>query len=154
MFEGGTYAAKKCCQLLHQYIGNSSNLAILDLGCGTGDQGRILREMGVKGFFYGIDMSPGMLESAKSKGLYKELKQSILPEIPYADNTFDIVISAGTLCSPGNAPSESLPEIIRVTKSAGLLCFSYRQHWFENQESGWKKIHEEMLEAGLMKQLC
>ncbi|GGA07792.1 class I SAM-dependent methyltransferase [Okeania sp. KiyG1] len=48
----------------------------------------------VKGFFYGIDMSPGMLESAKSKGLYKELKQSILPEIPYADNTFDIVISA------------------------------------------------------------
>ncbi|NEP04685.1 MAG: class I SAM-dependent methyltransferase [Okeania sp. SIO2G4] len=79
MFEGGTYAAKKCCQLLHQYIGNSSNLAILDLGCGTGDQGRILREMGVKGFFYGIDMSPGMLESVKSKGLYKELKQSILP---------------------------------------------------------------------------
>ncbi|GGA07772.1 class I SAM-dependent methyltransferase [Okeania sp. KiyG1] len=48
IFEGGTYAAKKCCQLLHQYIGNSSNLAILDLGCGTGDQGRILSEMGFK----------------------------------------------------------------------------------------------------------
>ncbi|NEO57447.1 MAG: class I SAM-dependent methyltransferase [Okeania sp. SIO3B5] len=153
IFEGGTYAAKKCCQFLHQHIGHSSNLAILDLGCGTGDQGRILSEMGVKGSFYGIDMSLGMLESAKSKGLYKELKQSILPEIPYPDNTFDIVISAGTLCTPGNAPPQSLLEMIRVTKSAGILCFSYRQHWFENEESGWKKIHEEMLETGLMKQL-
>ncbi|NEP80613.1 MAG: class I SAM-dependent methyltransferase, partial [Okeania sp. SIO3B3] len=80
-------------------MGNSSNLTILDLGCGTGDQGRIFSEMGVKGSFYGIDMSSGMLDSTKSKGLYKELKQSILPEIPYPDNTFDIVISAGTLCT-------------------------------------------------------
>lgn len=152
-FEGGTYAANKCCELLYKHIGNSSNLAILDLGCGTGDQGRILREMGVKGSFYGIDMSAGMLESARSKGLYQELKQCILPDIPYPDNTFDIVISAGTLCTPGNAPPQSLLEIIRVTKSAGLLCFSYRQNWFENQESGWKKVHEEMIETGLMKQL-
>ncbi|WP_168186502.1 class I SAM-dependent methyltransferase [Hydrocoleum sp. CS-953] len=152
-FEGGTYAANKCCELLYQHIGNSSNLAILDLGCGTGDQGRILNEMGVQALFYGIDMSEGMLESARSKGLYKELKQSILPEIPYPDNTFDVVISAGTLCSPGNAPPESLPEIIRVTKPAGILCFSYRQHWFENEDSGWKKVHEEMLETGLIKQI-
>ncbi len=152
-FEGGTYAAKKCCELLYQQIGKSSNLTILDLGCGTGDQGRILSEMGVQGSFYGIDMSAGMLESARNKGLYKELKQSILPEIPYPDNTFDILISAGTLCSPGNAPPKSLPEMIRVTKSTGLLCFSYRQNWFENQESGWRKVHEEMIETGLMKQL-
>lgn len=138
-FEGGTTAANKCCELLHQHLGNSANLAILDLGCGTGDQGRILSEMGFQGSFYGIDMSAGMLESARSKGLYKELKQSILPEIPYPDNTFDVVMSAGTLCSPGNAPPESLREMIRVTKSAGLLCFSYRKYWFENSESGWKK---------------
>ncbi|MGB3512898.1 MAG: class I SAM-dependent methyltransferase [Microcoleaceae cyanobacterium] len=123
------------------------------MGCGTGDQGRILREMGVQGSFYGIDMSARMLESARSKGLYQELKQCIIPEIPYAARTFDVVISAGTLCSPGNAPPKSLPEIIRVTKSAGLLSLSYRKNWFENQDSGWKKVHEEMLEAGLMKQL-
>ena len=153
VFEGGTTAAHKCCQLLQEHLKNYNNLAILDLGCGTGDQIRILSEMDFQGSFYGIDMSAGMLESAKSKGLYKELKQSILPEIPYPENTFDVVISAGTLCSPGNAPPESLREMIRVTKPAGLLCFSYRKHWFDNQESGWKKIHEEMLITGLMKEI-
>ncbi|NES64297.1 MAG: class I SAM-dependent methyltransferase [Okeania sp. SIO2D1] len=153
IFEGGTTAAHKCCELLHEHLRNYHNLAILDLGCGTGDQIRILSEMGFRGSFYGIDMSAAMLESAKSKGLYKELKQSILPEIPYPDSTFDVIISAGTLCSPGNAPPESLREMIRVTKSGGLLCFSYRKHWFDNQESGWKKIHEEMLRTGLMKEI-
>lgn len=152
-FEGGTYAAKKCSEILYKYIRNDSNLAILDLGCGTGDQSYILNEMDVQALFYGIDMSAGMLELARSKGLYIELKQSILPEIPYPDNTFDFVISAGTLCSPGNGPPQSLPEAIRVTKPAGMLCFSYRKHWFETEESGWKKVHEEMLEIGLMKQL-
>ena len=43
--------------------------------------------------------------------------------------------------------------MIRVTKPAGILCFSYGQHWFENEESGWQKVHEEMLETGLMKEL-
>ncbi|MGB3641476.1 MAG: class I SAM-dependent methyltransferase [Rivularia sp. (in: cyanobacteria)] len=154
LFEGGTPAAHKCCELLYQNLISSDNLQILDVGCGTGDQALLLQSLGVQSAsFYGIDMSQAMLESAKSKKLYKELTNSILPEIPYPDNKFDLVISAGTLCSPGNAPVETLSEMIRVTKPGGLLCFSYRLNWFENEESGWKESHEQLVQKGLIKEL-
>ncbi|KYC41259.1 hypothetical protein WA1_22605 [Scytonema hofmannii PCC 7110] len=154
IFEGGTFAAQKCCELLYSNLIASEHLQILDVGCGTGDQARLFQNLGVQeASWYGIDMSQAMLESAKSKKLYKELSNSILPEIPYPDCHFDIVISAGTLCSPGNAPVETLSEMIRVTKPSGLLCFSYRLNWFENEESGWKKTHEQLVKKGLMKEL-
>ena len=154
LFEGGSPAARKCCELLYQNLITSDHLQILDVGCGTGDQARLLQSLGVqKASFYGIDMSKAMLESAKSKKLYKELIDSVLPDIPYPDRYFDIVISAGTLCSPGNAPVETLSEMIRVTKPSGLLCFSYRLNWFENEESGWKKTHKQLVQKGLIKEL-
>ncbi len=154
LFEGGSPATRKCCELLYQNLIASDHLQILDVGCGTGDQARLLQSLGVQeASFYGIDMSKAMLESAKSKKLYKELINSILPDIPYPDRYFDIVISAGTLCSPGNAPVETLSEMIRVTKASGLLCFSYRLNWFENEESGWKKTHERLVQKGLIKEL-
>ena len=154
LFEGGSPAARKCCELLYQNLIASDHLQILDVGCGTGDQARLLQSLGVQeADFYGIDMSKAMLESAKSKKLYKELINSILPEIPYPDRHFDIVISAGTLCCPGHAPVETLSEMIRVTKPGGLLCFDYELNWFENQESGWKKTHEQLVQKGLIKEL-
>ncbi|MDJ0901519.1 MAG: class I SAM-dependent methyltransferase [Xenococcus sp. MO_188.B8] len=154
LFEGGSPAARKCCELLSQNLITSDHLQILDVGCGTGDQARLLQSLGVQeASFYGIDMSKAMLESAKSRKLYKELINSILPDIPYPDCHFDIVISAGTLCSPGNAPVETLSEMIRVTKPIGLLCFSYRLNWFENEESGWKKTHKQLVQKGLIKEL-
>ncbi len=156
LFEGGTPAARKSCELLYQNLNliASDHLQILDVGCGTGDQALLLQSLGVQeADFYGIDMSKAMLESAKSKKLYKELINSILPEIPYPDRHFDIVISAGTLCCPGHAPVETLSEMIRVTKPGGLLCFDYELNWFENQESGWKKTHEQLVQKGLIKEL-
>ncbi len=161
LFEGGTLAAQKCCELLYQNLSTSDHLQILsdhlqilDIGCGTGDQALLLQSLGVQeASFYGIDMSKAMLESAKSKKLYKELINSILPEIPYPERHFDIVISAGTLCCPGHAPVETLSEMIRVTKPSGLLCFSYELNWFENEESGWKKTHERLVQKGLIKEL-
>ena len=154
VFENGTFAAQKCCELLYSHLRIENHLKILDVGCGTGDQARLLQALGVKtASFYGIDMSKAMLESAKSKNLYQELNNSVLPEISYPESYFDIVISAGTLCSPGNAPVETLSAMISVTKPSGLLCFSYRLNWFENEESGWKKTHEQLVQNGIIKEL-
>ncbi len=43
--------------------------------------------------------------------------------------------------------------MIRVTKPGGLLCFDYELNWFENEERGWKKTHEHLVQKGLIKEL-
>jgi predicted TPR repeat methyltransferase len=50
------------------------DLAILDLGCGTGLNGVGLRPRA--GYLAGIDLSPGMLALAKERGVYDFLQES------------------------------------------------------------------------------
>ncbi len=98
---------------------------ILDAGCGGGIQTEPLSLLGYSGIT-GIDLSDGMLDIAKRKGLYKELRQMVLGEpLDFADNAFSAVISSGTI-TPGHAPPETFQELIRVTKPNGLIVFSLR----------------------------
>ena len=48
LFEGGTFAALKCCKLLYQNMIASNRLQILDVGCGTGDQALLLHLSTIK----------------------------------------------------------------------------------------------------------
>jgi len=46
-----------------------------DLGCGTGRTGAWLKERGV-GEVDGVDLSPGMLEAARARGVYRSLTEA------------------------------------------------------------------------------
>jgi predicted TPR repeat methyltransferase len=46
--------------------------SVADLGCGTGRTGAWLKERGV-GEIDGVDLSPGMLEAACARGVYRSL---------------------------------------------------------------------------------
>jgi predicted TPR repeat methyltransferase len=46
-----------------------------DLGCGTGRTGAWLAGRGVGGID-GIDLSPGMLEAARARGVYRSLREA------------------------------------------------------------------------------
>src|SRR5579872_5334972 len=67
------------------------NKKILDLGCGDGYDLSLLGERG--GLLHGIDASEAMLALAREKNPHAELKMGFFEDIPYSDETFDIVMS-------------------------------------------------------------
>ncbi|XP_029468723.1 methyltransferase-like protein 27 isoform X4 [Rhinatrema bivittatum] len=107
---------------------------ILDVACGTGLVAVELYRHGFR-IFHGMDGSEQMLQHARQKKLYQELKQSILGQEPLAAPTdlYDAVIIVGAM-SCGQVPLSVIPELCRVTKPelfrsvkalAGLLCLKY-----------------------------
>jgi len=100
---------------------------ILDAGCGTGMHSLPLKLMGYR-HFHGIDLSAGMLKIAKSRHIYDSLQQMTLGQkLYFKENEFDVTYSIGCL-APGNAPSTSLDEFLRVTKPGGLIIWSTHAH--------------------------
>ena len=79
---------------------------ILDAGCGGGIQSEALAMLGY-GPMTGIDLSEGMLDIARAKGIYAELHQMTLGEqLDFSDDTFAAVLSSGTI-TPKHAPAHS-----------------------------------------------
>ena len=118
---------------------------VLDAGAGTGLVGRILSSMGYTNLV-AIDLSQGMLEESRKKGVYRELHQMVMGEpLDFATGAFDAVISVGVL-TVGHAPASSLDELVRVTKSGGHVVFSLRPDVWE--DSGFKEKQESLVADG------
>jgi ubiquinone/menaquinone biosynthesis C-methylase UbiE len=98
---------------------------ILDAGAGTGLIGETLALMGYSRLV-ALDLSPGMLEVARKKKVYSDLRQMVLGEhLDFPDNTFEAIVCAGTF-TLGHAPPQSLNELVRITKPGGFIIFSLR----------------------------
>ena len=93
---------------------------ILDAGAGTGLVGLELKGRGYAKIL-AMDMSEGMLEQARSKGVYQELHRMVMGEpLDFETDAFDAVISVGVL-TLGHATADSLDELVRVTRPADTL---------------------------------
>ncbi|NWT03065.1 MET27 protein, partial [Mionectes macconnelli] len=101
---------------------------LLDVACGTG---LVARELHRHGFrcLHGVDGSAGMLERARSTGLYQELRQCVLGRepLPGPAEQYDAVTVVGAL-GEGQVPTTVLPELLRVTKPGGFLCLTTRSN--------------------------
>ena len=118
---------------------------VLDAGAGTGLVGQILFGMGY-GNLVAMDLSQGMLEESRKKGVYRELHQLVMGEpLDFATGAFDAVISVGVL-TVGHAPARSLDELVRVTKSGGHIVFSLRPDVWE--DAGFKEKQETLVADG------
>ncbi len=96
---------------------------ILDAGCGTGLVGEALSVLGF-GPIFGCDLSPEMMDLARSRGVYAALdSQDLGQPMPYPDHHFAAFTCIGCY-GPGHAPPHSLRELTRVTKVGGLGIFS------------------------------
>ncbi|XP_042647795.1 methyltransferase-like protein 27 isoform X2 [Tyto alba] len=89
---------------------------LLDVACGTG---LVARELHRRGFrcLHGVDGSAGMLERARSTGLYQQLRRCVLGQepLPAPAEHYDAVTVVGAL-GEGQVPSAAVPELLRVTK--------------------------------------
>ena len=94
---------------------------VLDVGCGTGfaTEGLLAETEHV----YGLDQSPHQLERAFEKFGRRGTVQFTLGDaerLPYADDTFDVVWSSGSIEYWPN-PVDALVEFRRVTRPGGQV---------------------------------
>lgn len=118
---------------------------VFDAGVGTGITGAILAPLGYRDLV-GIDVSGSMLELARNKGVYKDLRQMELGgPLDFPDDAFAAVVSTGVFAA-GHAPPESFEELLRVTKPGGYMVFSVRTDVYE--DGGFKEKQEALQREG------
>ena len=123
---------------LGRYVGPKDG-TVLDAGAGTGLMGLVLAPLGYDDLV-GIDASRDMLEYAREKGAYKDLRQMELGgRLDFPGDAFAAVVATGVFAA-GHAPPESFEELIRVTKPGGYVIFSVRTDVY--LEGGFKEKQE------------
>ncbi len=116
-------APEVASRMLGSLLQSRQGLTVLDLGCGTGLSGAIVR--GSAAHLVGVDVSDGMLERARAAGIYDRLEQRELQEFldgaePEAHDlalALDVFIYVGAL-------ERVLPAIGRTLKPCGRAVFS------------------------------
>lgn len=108
----------------------STDAALLDAGAGTGLMGELLNLVGYR-HIIGVDLSEGMLEQAKTRGVYKALYQmNLLETLDFPDDEFFSTLVIGVFAL-GHVGPEALDELLRVTRPGGYLIFSVSKAAYE-----------------------
>ncbi len=103
--------------------------AVLDIGCGAGVDTLVAALLvGPEGRSVGIDLTPEMLDRARAN-LERTSLQNVsfqegsAEELPFTEETFDVVISNGVLNLVPDKP-KAMREIFRVLKPKGRLMIA------------------------------
>lgn len=104
--------------LIAQAVAGVSDPRILDCGCGTGANLRILEEYGRS---FGFDFTWRGLQFARDYGLRRVAHASIT-DIPFQSSTFDLVTAFDVLqVLPEEAEAVAITETRRVLRTGGTL---------------------------------
>lgn len=82
-------------QIIAEALERTTGLPVahaLDLGCGTGLIGPVLRPQ--CGHLTGIDLSQAMLAEAQAKGLYDRLDKGDIQELPIGDAQYGLIVAS------------------------------------------------------------
>ena len=100
---------------------------MLDVACGTGITTITAHRAGAK--VIRLDLTPELLAHAKEEAALADIvediewKQGDAEDIPFPDNSFDIVFSSlGHMFAP--SPTVAAQELMRVTKVGGRIAFT------------------------------
>ena len=128
--------------VIGRYVSRDARL--LDAGAGTGLLGDELAKLG----FANIDandLSPGMLERARGKGIYQQCRVMELGlALDYPDDVYDAVVVCGVF-TPNHAPASSLDEMARITKPGGLILYTLRA---DETPADFPLKHQELADNG------
>lgn len=120
--ESGYVTPRRCARALGAAT-SERDLAVLDLGCGTGLSGVALRAEKFS-TIDGWDPSSEMLRHAERRNAYRVLRQ-IEPDLPLTTSpgAYVAVVAVGAL-SPGLAPPEAIGQVLGFLAKGGYFCFS------------------------------
>jgi ubiquinone/menaquinone biosynthesis C-methylase UbiE len=101
---------------------------VLDVGCGTGDDVRILAtHVGATGRVVGVDMSAAMIREAQQRtnqiDLPVEFHQGDAHNLPFETASFDCC-RADRVLQHLSHPRQALAELVRVAKPGGMILVS------------------------------
>ena len=134
--------------LISNYYGKYSNkndVPVLDVGAGTGLIAEVMNKKNTIDID-AIDISPEMLESAKSKNCYNKLIEADLTKnLDIENNYYGAIVSAGTF-THGHIGPNALDELLRVTKPSGLFVITIHSKVYVNQnfEQKFQNINEQI----------
>ncbi len=119
----------------------SCDVAILDVGCGTGIVGTALQSRGYS-VIDGIDISPEMLAQAAQKGAYRSLVEvDVTQPIAIDDGSYAGVVSAGTF-THGHLGPEPIRELVRLGAPGALFAIGINAEHY--RASGFDKLFDEL----------
>jgi predicted TPR repeat methyltransferase len=114
-----------------------TNLAILDLGCGTGLAGVAFKEMAAR--LDGIDLSPAMIAKARGLGIYDDLKVGdIETGLAAFARTYDLVLAADTVVYLGDL-APLLPHVAARMAPDATFLFTVESKHGDGFELGPKR---------------
>lgn len=110
--------------MMKSMLPDLKNKKILMLGCGTGEESKLLEAFGASSKqLIGIDLSNKSIEIAKNTYPDIEFVVGDMNNLPFENECFDFVYSS--LAIHYNAtPEKTYKEVYRVLKSDGLFLFS------------------------------
>ncbi|MES2697091.1 MAG: class I SAM-dependent methyltransferase [Verrucomicrobiota bacterium] len=124
--------------VLREFWGLQRDAAVLDAGCGTGGLILRLREERPEWKFAGIDFMPIACELARKRcGPEVDIRVASITELPFADESFDAVVSADVVCQVEN-PEVAAREFFRVLRPGGVVVLNvpaYMWMWSYHDDS-------------------
>lgn len=111
----------RIADLLHDHVSDVKSAEVLDAGCGTGAVAGRLKSHGFD-LIDGVDLSPEMLQVAKSKNLYRNLVEANLNE-PFilSHSPYSAIVSAGTFTT-GHVGAEGFHNLFSHLQRGGLMA--------------------------------
>lgn len=123
----------------------SGKQRVFDAGCGTGFVGQHFADLVSQGLVevYGGDLSSGMLEVAKSKNIYADLRiVNLQKPLPYDAESFDSITCSGVFLQ-AHCGAETLPHLTHVLKKGGIIVATIRQAFFDSTKQDWEREIQE-----------
>lgn len=134
-----SYEAPHLLRNLAELIGLPlrGKLAILDLGCGTGLSGFAFADIASR--LDGIDLSPAMIDKARARGIYDELRVADI-EATLADEgrSYDLLLAADTFVYLGDLGPILCAGAKRL-RPHGIVLFSVERKTGDSFELGAKR---------------
>jgi arsenite methyltransferase len=172
MFYYSKIAKLKDCKNLLNLIQWSGNEQVLDVGCGRGLMMIGAAKRLTSGRVIGVDLwqqedqsnnnSAGTLANAAIEGVTErvEVKTADMRELPFSDNTFDVVVSSWAVhnLEVETDRQQALDEIMRVLKPNGRVILAdivnqadygeyFKQHGMTNVQLHNNPIRDAILKA-------
>jgi SAM-dependent methyltransferase len=110
---------------------------LLDVGTGTGTVAALAYARGAA--VVAVDAEPSMVELARHRIPAAEVRQATLPQLPFADNSFDAAVANFVINHVGD-PGAAVDELQRVVRPGGRLAVTIWPHPQPPAQELWTAI--------------